>query len=178
MGYQLPDFTAIEPSKGGFDLFQPGIYHLKVAEIGEERSPPEFEGQKASVLFKFEAVDGDRQGDRIHVYFTTKHTNPEYEYREMQKMSALAHAVEVYGGDSDLMLEKTFWAKVKIKPGTNGYKDTNVIDRYYLPGEEVPNVQPAATPTPAPAPAPAPTRPVPVARPAAVAGARPWPKRA
>ena len=171
MGFQLRDLTSIEPSTGGgsFTLLPKDDYVLEVAEISDEKATKDGTGKY--VTFKFVVTEGEFEGNGLFVNYNIENKNPVAQDIAWRDLSALGHAVGVYDGDSDALLYKRFLAKVGIEKSKNPQypDDKNKIEKYYIQGDA-----PVATP----APAPAPVRPVPVARPAAVAGARPWPKRA
>ena len=170
MAFQLRDLTTIEPSSGGsFELLPKGDYMLEISEVGDEKPTRNGDGTCASL--KFTVVGGEHDGGGFYANYNIQNKSEKAMEISWRELSAIGHAVGVFDGDADKLLYKQFMAKVGIEKSTNpAYpNDKNKIDKVYQDGE-----RPASAP-PAPAPRAVPT---PVARPAAVSGARPWPKRA
>jgi len=176
MGFDLGDLSAVEPSTGGgrFTVIPKGQYRLGVNDTSEEM--PNHDGTGTVAYIEFAVVEGPFDGSTFRVYYNRKNDNQQSVDIAQKELSALGHAVGVFGGEADAMIGKTFLADVGIKPPSvnkrtgKQYGESNCIDKYYPQGSE-----PKGGPMGA-----APPRPVAVAaRPvAAASGAKPWAKRA
>lgn len=174
MGFDLGDLTAIEPSNGGgsYQVLPRGQYKLTISEVSDKTLTKK---GGSYVYVEYTVAEGDLEGSTFRVFYNIENDNAKTVEIAWRDLAALGLSTGVPGGDSDLLLGKTFMAMVGTKPayvdqgGTQRGESNNIL-KYYRPDETPANSAPTPlrqTPIAAPA-----------ARPTVVGGNRPAPWKA
>ncbi len=155
------DATAVPESTGGYELLQPGEYRAEIVAADVEVSKAGHNYLKVQVKIE----NGGSLWDNLNLW----NPNPKAVEVANDRLRQIAFALSMsHVADSDHMLLKPLMVKVDIDPGTNGYKDKNIVVGYSAIGAvarpamaqlaqaPVPPSAPPATAAPAPATSSAP----------------------
>lgn len=136
----------------GFALMEPGVYRADIVDIQVKTSKSNASNQYLELQLK---TDRGSVWDRLNLW----NSNPkavDMAYATLNQIGVALGMGQI--NDTDQLIAKSLNIQVGIEPGTDGYKDKNVVEAYLPMQNSAP--RPAA---PAPAPAPAPSQ-----------GAAPW----
>lgn len=138
------------------DPIPEGVYSLALVEADTKAARS---GNGIVMTCKFEVTEGSYKGKWIWERFNIVNSNDTAQRIARGRVSKWATAAGKPGAtDTDKLMGRKFFAKIKIEEGSGGYGPQNVIDGFVMPGgeAEAPKVQPKAEPKPKAEPAKAP----------------------
>lgn len=124
------DAAAVEPSAGfSTDTLPPGVYTL---EIVDADVAPTKKGNGQLLKISFSVIDPEPYARRrVWENLCISHENPETERIAQAKLSALCRAVGVATlEDTDNLIGLIVRGRIKIKPASGGYSESNEVVAY------------------------------------------------
>ena len=133
LDFNITDYEADD--SGSFALLPEGEYNLYVAEA-EMKITSKGTGKFLSCTMKVE--DGEHAGAVFWQQYNLNNPSEKAQTIGRKQFRALLLAMGINGDPKSFGEIKhiSFKADVKIKKGTDGYKDSNTIKKHLIPGEK------------------------------------------